>query len=160
MVLATVARHYMYATVEHNRYLLREARKAGLRVPDVLESGVRFRDEPWAGGGLGQIMGGAADALEEFAHLGLLLARGWGDCMQICAYRVATCRENAPRPRIEDCRFCRRGQPCEADFRIYCRPLPQGRLFHVQTRHAPRPRFDNDPRAGWIEDTSRLLRVF
>ena len=159
MQLAELARFYMEAVVHHNRYLLRLSKQSGLRIPSVLESGVVFRDEPWAGAGLAQIAGNPAPALEEFSHMGLVLQRGWGDCMQICGYRVAECRENLSRPRISDCRFCARGQPCDAGFRIYCRPLPTGRLFHVQTRHAPQPRFKDDPRAGWVEDTSRLLRV-
>lgn len=159
MVLAQLANNYLEGTIAHNCYLLRLAKQSGLHVPSVLESGVLFRDEPWAGAGLSQIVGGKADALEEFAHLGIVLARGWGDCAQIAAYRAGECRENLPRPKIDDCRFCRRGEPCDATTRIYCRPLPEGRLYHVQTRHGPRPRFKNDPRGGWIEDTSRLLRT-
>ena len=148
--LALLARSVLEAVVEHNRYLLNLARKEGVGIPPLFESGVRFRNEPWAGVGLARAVGDArAPALEEFAHLGIVMGRGWGDCAQLCAWRVAECREGWPIGK----------PPSDASFRIYCRPFEENRsrLYHVQTRHAPRPRFENDPKAGTIEDTSRLL---
>jgi hypothetical protein len=141
MTLARLAANYLEGTIAHNRYLIRCGN--GI-VPPVLDSGVVFRDEPWAGGALRDILGRPSPCLEEFCHLGIVLGRGWGDCAQICAWRIAELRE----------------QGNQAGLRIYCRPQPdKRRFFHVQTRHAPVPRFKNDPKAGPIEDTSRILKV-
>lgn len=147
--LATLAGNVLEAVIAHNRYLLRLARQQGVRIPPLLESGVKFRNEPWAGTGLQNVLRDpSAPPLEEFCHLGIVLARGWGDCAQLCAWRAAELREGWPL-----------GKPAEdAGLRIYCRrPMPNARLYHVQTRFAPRPRFPDDPKAGPVEDTSRLL---
>jgi hypothetical protein len=142
--LAELAAGFGEGVIAHNRYLLRLAKQAGITLPPVLASGIVFRDEPWAGLGMSRIAGAPATPIEEFAHYGLLLKRGWGDCMQICCARVAELRE----------------QGINAALRCYWRlPNPRDRFFHVQTRFPPWPRYPDDPKAGPIEDTSRLLRM-
>jgi hypothetical protein len=139
--LARLAVHHMEGVVAHNRYLLA---RAGGKVPPLLQSGVRARQEPWAG--QLTINGKKVPGIEEFCHLGKVLGRGFGDCAQLCCWRVAELRE----------------QGINATFRVYCRPTntatgERARLYHVQTRFPPAPRFVDDPKAGPIEDTYRLL---
>lgn len=102
-----------------NRRLVRRG------LPWLYRSGVRFRAEPWAG------------HIEQFCDASVVLKRGWGDCAQLCAWRVAELRESGKR----------------ANVHIYCRVTPQARLFHVQVRHPPSARYPS----GWIEDPSRML---
>lgn len=122
--LAELARDLLRTVARYNLAWMREEDPPGLYA-----SGVRFRPEPWAG------------EVEQFASGPVVLASGWGDCAQLCAYRVAE--------------LWRRGVP--ADFHIYGRMRGKGRrrrrAYHVQVRHPPSRLFPG----GWIEDPSRLL---
>ncbi len=106
------------AQAEANRILIQKTRP-----PKLYESNVRFRNEPWAG------------KFENIASLVVVLKRGWGDCDDLVAWRIAELRE----------------QGIKAQARIYWRlhQLQRGpmRLFHVEVRHPD----------GDIEDPSRLI---
>jgi len=104
--------------------------------PPLYASGVRFQPEPWAG------------KLEEFAHALKVLQRGWGDCDDLCAFRVAELRVFGDRlagTPPED----GRGGNLPAALRIYGR----GRKMHAQIRRGDAPILKNCT----IEDPSRLL---
>jgi hypothetical protein len=125
--LAEYARGLLEVVIDYNRDVLRQARG---RIPKFYNSGVRFRAEPWQG------------ALEQFCGLPVLLRRGWGDCAQLCCWRVAELRE----------------QGVPATLRFYWRLVHTAggdliRAYHVQVRHPPSRAY---PR-GYIEDPSRLL---
>lgn len=121
-------------------------------VPPLHTSGVRFRDEPWAVGPR-RLPGG----LEQFTHCLEILRRGWGDCAQLCAWRVGELRlggwrvPDAPRGERANLRYYVKG---------YCPQCSRGgaqcfdsshpdrqRVFHVEVRRA----------GGAVEDPSRLL---
>lgn len=89
------------------------------QTPPLYRSGVRYRMEP--------------PGVEEFSDIEAIIRRGWADCAQLCAWRVAELR--------------RQGEP--ATIRIkWHPPRPDGRrLFHVQVRRAD----------GRIEDPSVRL---
>jgi hypothetical protein len=92
---------------------------------------VRFGPEPWQG------------KLEEFAPAIKVLARGWADCDDLVAYRVAELIVFGDRLA---------GTPPEhASVRVYGRDgrgVRRGRvMMHAQVRRAN----------GLIEDPSRLL---
>jgi hypothetical protein len=135
--LAGIANCLLEGVIWNNRYLLR--RYPG-RFPLLYESGVRFRAEPWA---TMSSMGGQAyrqlGPIEQFAPYVTLLRRGFGDCAQLCAARVAELRELG-----ED----------DAALRYYCRSDGEGqnrrRWYHVEVRRGA---------AGGreIEDPSRRL---
>lgn len=112
------ARAYLYGQVAHNRLLMRLNRVP--RLYDLRRQGlVEFDQEPNAG------------KYEEFASAPLVIARGWGDCDDLCAYRVAELLET--------------GEP--ARLRIYCKETADDiKLYHVQVRRAD----------GTIEDPSRI----
>lgn len=147
-IVALLARIHLNGVVMQNRAILRRAKG---RIPLLYESGVRFRNEPWAGRFM--LEGQPVQGIEEFCHLGVLLARGWGDCAQLCAWRVAELIEQAIAARVPPKRACQM-----FGLRIYWRIYDQGseqerRFFHVQVRHPPAP----GQRFGRIEDPSRLL---
>lgn len=123
-LLARLARRLLETMVDYNRYYIRR-----FRPPKLYDSGVRFRDEPWAG------------KLEQFASIPPLLKSGWADCAQLAAWRVAELREMGIR----------------AGFRIYGRftgKWPRRRrAYHVQVRWPPSAKYPK----GWIEDVSRYL---
>lgn len=84
--LCGIAELLLEAVVANNRYLLR--RYPG-RFPKLHDSGVRFRPEPWAT----PVAGSALPPLEQFCPMPALIQRGFGDCAQLCAWRVAELRE-------------------------------------------------------------------
>src|SRR5262245_3106128 len=81
--LCELAHGLLETVVDHNCDILR----ANPWIPTLAESGERFRDEPWAVGPH-RLRGG----LEQFTHLLEVLRRKWGDCAQLCAWRVAELR--------------------------------------------------------------------
>ena len=108
-VLSVLAQGFLSGVVASNRVTLRDARRRGVPIPSLYESGVRYDREPWAG------------LFEEFADITTVLDRGWGDCDDLCAWRVAELNEQ--------------GEP--AHCRIYWRPKNKetGQLMlHVQVR--------------------------
>lgn len=147
-IVALLARMHLDAVVAQNRTIIRRAKG---RIPLLYKSGVRFRNEPWAG--RFTLDGEQVQGIEEFCHLGVLLARGWGDCAQLCAWRVAELIEQAIAKGVPAKRAVRM-----FGLRIYWRLYDEGtdherRFFHVQVRHPPAP----GQRFGRIEDPSRLL---
>jgi len=106
------------AQAEANRFLMLK-----MQVPRLYSSGTRFQNEPWAG------------RFENIASVAVVLQRGWGDCDDLVAWRIAELRNDG----------------IKATARIYWRehPTPRGpmRLYHVQVRHPD----------GEIEDPSRLI---
>lgn len=131
--LARMAECLLEAVIANNRYLMRQ--HPG-RFPPLYRSGVRFRAEPWASM---PTDGSRRPPLEQFTPYPVLLKRGWGDCAQLCAVRVAELRESGES---------------DAALRFYCRTQGEGpqrrRWYHVEVRRG---------KAGGdaIEDPSREL---
>lgn len=119
---AAVARGFLYGVVLANCLQIRSK-----QVPLLYESGVEFRPEPWQG------------KFEEFADAITVHRRRWGDCDDLCAWRVAELRT------IGDRRLGLR--PCKATIKIYWRDYAHGRGFHVEVRLPD----------GSVEDPSRFL---
>ena len=111
-LFARAARLAIEACVMVNREHIRR-----FRTPALYSSGVRYRLEP--------------DGTEDFTDLEVLLRRGWGDCAQLVAWRVAELREQ--------------GEP--AQVRLTWVTHNGRRMFHVQVRRAD----------GRIEDPSVRL---
>lgn len=89
-------------------------------IPPLYDADVVFGREPWA------------PRVDEFAHCLQVIGRGWGDCDDLCAYRVAELREQ--------------GEP--AGIRVYWRePRGGSQLFHAQVRRGD----------GSVEDPARML---
>lgn len=124
-LLAICATQVLEAVVTFNRWYL-----AAARVPPLYETGVRHRDEPWAG------------RLEQFCPAPILLASGWGDCAQLAAWRTAELR-NAGRRASMRCIMQAIRRPDGA----------RDRLYHVQVRDQPTPEYP----LGRIEDLTRRL---
>lgn len=93
-VLAGIANSLLEGVVANNRYLMRAY--PGM-LPPLYTSGVRFRAEPWASAPSESalIMPGfrPLPPIEQFCPYPVLLRRGFGDCAQLCAARVAELRE-------------------------------------------------------------------
>src|SRR5512138_50837 len=94
------------AMAEQNRLLLRK-----LGLPKLYDSGVLFRNEPWA------------TRLETLTTAPACMNRGWGDCAHLSAWRIAELREEG----------------IDAGAKIYWRVhrRPNGRtarLYHVEVR--------------------------
>ncbi len=136
------------SVVENNEDILRNHPE----IPPLYTSGVRFREEPWAIGEK-RLEGGG---LEQFTHCLEILHRGWGDCAQLCAWRVGELRAggwrtpDVPKGEHATLRYYVKG------FCPACGPKPcevpghpgRRRCFHVEVRRE---------RDNMIEDPSRLL---
>jgi hypothetical protein len=117
-LFATVARGLTEMAVLVNRAYLR----LNPGTPELFRSGVVYQNEPL----------GLPD---ELVDVPTVISRGWGDCMHLCAWRVAELRE--------------RGEAANVRFvwnRMVIESQP-ARLFHVQVRRGN----------GSIEDPSRIL---
>lgn len=144
--LCELAHGLLGVVVDHNVDILR----ANPAIPRLYDSGVRFRDEPWAVGPQ-RLPGG----LEQFTHLLEILARLWGDCAQLCAWRVAELIvggwrvPESPAGEAASLRYYVRSSCplCPADCLNELHPLRR-RGFHVEVRR---------PKAPHIEDPSRRL---
>jgi hypothetical protein len=112
-LFARAARLAIEACIMVNRAHLRRFPNT----PPLYSSGIRYRMEP--------------DGVEDFTDYEVILRRGWGDCAQLVAARVAELREQ--------------GEP--AGVRLTWQARNGRRLFHVQVRRAD----------GRIEDPSVLL---
>lgn len=77
--VALAASHGLRALARINYDLLV---RFGGRIPRLYETSVQFRPEPGAG---------EPGVPEQFDHLGLVLARGWGDCDDLVGWRLAEC---------------------------------------------------------------------
>ncbi len=100
-VLAELAQIFLRAVVASNRVAMREAVARGRPLPPLYRSGIRYEIEPWGG------------KLEEFADVLTMLKRGWGDCDDLCGYRVAELQESG----------------VNADARLYWRYFLRGKLI-------------------------------
>lgn len=120
-VLAELAQIFLRAVVASNRVLIRERKARGRPIPALYSARIRYKREPW-------------DNVEEFADILTVLRRGWGDCDDLGAWRVAELQEAGEEG---------------ADIRVYWREKIPGRprTMHVQVRRAD----------GTIEDPSRYL---
>lgn len=118
-IMAALCMAFLRGVVACNRVIIREAKDRGRPVPSIYNAGVRYEREPWSDH-------------EEFADLLTVLRRGWGDCDDLCAWRVAELLEQGEK----------------ASCRIYWRPRRNGeRMMHCQVRRGD----------GSIEDPSRFL---
>ncbi len=125
--VALLARGALELMVQANEIMMRDEPRA---YPPLLHSHIAFAPEPWAG------------KLEEFAPAVLVVARGWGDCDDLVAYRCAELRVFGDRLACT--------KPEHATIHIFGRenlPPPQRTVMHAQVRRAN----------GTIEDVSRLL---
>ena len=113
--LAWAIKPLLVANVLINRFYLR----AHPGTPPLYRSGVRYRNEDPTKG------------YEDFAIIPAILGRGWGDCDDLCPWRVAELQEQGEK----------------AGIRIKWKRTPNGKLYHVQVRRAN----------GTIEDPSRIL---
>lgn len=105
-LIARCARGFLLGVCLVNRYYCEQ----GI-IPPLIESGLRFRPEPWAG------------RFEEFADAMTALRRGWVDCDDACAYRVGELWAFGREPK--------------ANIHIYWRFRPNGDpAFHVEVRRA------------------------
>ncbi len=120
-VLAELARAFLRGVVLNNQITIRERKRKGRPIPALYHSGVRYEREPWTN-------------VEEFADILTVMRRGWGDCDDLAAWRVAELREQGDTG---------------ADVRVYWRPKKPGKpmMMHVQVRRGD----------GTIEDPSRYL---
>lgn len=142
-VVAHIARGFLRGVILQNRMLLRQARRRGAPYPALYKTRVRFQSEPKPPKGRPRI--------QRMVDLRTVLARGWGDCKHLCAWRVAELQE---------------GEDPAADIKIYWRQRCQRcqRLVNHSTRcgcggrvkpfiyHAEVRRGD-----GSVEDPSRYL---
>lgn len=88
--LALLTQGFLRGVVASNRVALRSAKRRGKPLPRLYESGVEYEREPWPKG------------VEEFADIVTILRRGWGDCDDLCAARVAELLEDGEHA---DCRI-------------------------------------------------------
>mgnify|MGYP001604789693 CR=1 FL=1 len=144
--LAELAHGLLEQVVSHNCDILR----AFPALPPLHSSGVVFRDEPWAIGPW-RLMGGC----EQFCHLLEVLRRGWGDCAQLCAWRVAELRvggwrvPESPAGEKSNLRYYVRSTCPLCPERCSNETHPQRRrAYHVEVRRQKWPE---------IEDPSRRL---
>lgn len=113
--MALIFRTYLHAAALHNAALF----KTG-RYPGLYQSGVVFRNEPWMG------------RFEEIASIPLVLSRGWGDCDDLCSYRIGELL----------------AQGKHATAKVYWRRHgTEVRLYHAEVRMQD----------GTVEDPSRFL---
>lgn len=120
------------------------------QLPGLYASGAKFRDEPWAIGPT-RLPGG----LEQFTHVLDVYGRGWGDCAQLCAIRVAELRvggwrvPESPKGEKSSLRYYVRTNCPFCPQHCYDSRHPQrARNFHVEVRREKPP---------YIEDPSRRL---
>jgi hypothetical protein len=128
-LVATLAIGFLNGIIANNQATIREFRRRGRPLPTLYESGVVYMREPW-------------QDFEEFADVLTVLRRGWGDCDDLVAWKVAELREDG----------------FFATPRIYWRP--KSSTMHAQLRHPPRcmcPMCRGRFEKGKIEDPSRLL---
>ena len=113
--IASVARGFLQGLITYDRLLLRMG-----AVPKLGDSSVIFKREPWAG------------RWDEFADALTCMKRGWGDCEDLVAWRVAELQEAGE---------------LAANVKIYWRELPNGEadIYHAEVRRAD----------GRVEDPAR-----
>jgi hypothetical protein len=131
-LLCAMAERILEVVIDNNRYLMR---LYGDKVPPMYSSGVRFRNEPWAGP---PGPGSNGFGLEQFTPFPTLIRRGWMDCAQAAPWLVAERREHGdPKARLRF--FCRTKGDRSDPHRL--------RSYHVEVRNGD----------GEIQDPSRWL---
>lgn len=114
-----VARILGEAAILSNRTLIREAKEAGKPIPPLYKSGVVYQNE-------------APGRPDQLVDIPVIMARGWGDCWMLSAWRVAELREQGERARLK----------------VKRKRLRNGkRVFHVLVRRG----------SGKPEDPSKIL---
>jgi hypothetical protein len=117
-----------------NLYLMRRG-----KYPPLFGSGVKWQQEPNAG------------RFEEIASCRRVLARGWGDCDDLCAWLIAEYRLAGEQAKARVyVKFYNGTTLLDFDEFLAARAAGVGRLkslYHVQVRRADQT----------IEDPSRLL---
>lgn len=127
-VIASVARGFVHELVRTNLLLLSIARAKNLIPPPVYRSGVVWALQPSISSG------------QELATWSDCLTRGWGDCKDLCAWRVAELIASGVDPG--------------ARVMVYWRTLRNAppRFYHAQIR-----RTNAFAATGFREDPSRFL---
>lgn len=166
--VAMAARGVLFGVVLMNMILMRQARSRGAPLPRLYTCGVTFAPEPNEG------------VYEDFADCLTVLRRGWGDCDDLVAYRVAELRESGEDPKaslkiywrevpdlvivkemIEDGHQPTIHKHLKKDLtewyvrsegRLY--KLPTNRVYHGQVRRGNKK---DKHGKGLVEDPSRLL---
>lgn len=115
-ILALVIREALEAVIMTNRLYLRLH-----KVPPIYESNIRYEEEP------------ANQPYEEFAAIPVVLAKGWGDCDDLCCWRIAELR-NA-------------GENAKVRLKWQFDPMRGTRMYHVLVRRSN----------GQVEDPSKRL---
>lgn len=147
--VALAARGVLFGVVLLNFMLMRDRRRLGQPVPKLYRSGVRFEPEPNEG------------LYEDFADCLTVLGRGWGDCDDLVAYRVAELRESGEDPKAsikvywrDICNECRNQWKENGRCCPNCGSLDKNRVYHAQVR---RGNVKAKNGKGVVEDPSRLL---
>jgi len=127
-VIAEVARGFVHELVRTNLLLMRIARAKNLKAPAVYRSGVVWALQPSIADG------------QELSTWADCLRRGWGDCKDLSAWRVAELIATGVDPG--------------ARVLVYWRALRNGppRFYHAEVR-----RTNAFASTGFREDPSRFL---
>jgi len=127
-VVAQVARGFVHELVRTNILLFGLAAKRGLKPPPVYRSGVVWALQPSISSG------------QELSTWVDCLKRGWGDCKDLCAWRVAELIASGVDPK--------------AHVLVYWRALRNGppKMYHAEVR-----RSNALANTGYREDPSRFL---
>jgi hypothetical protein len=127
---ATIARGLAHWVVTTNAALMRAAEQRGARVPMLYDSNIQWR-----------MQANAAGCGQHWALWPEIAKRGWGDCKDLCAWRVAELRHTGADPG--------------ATVLVYWRRLPgekKARMYHAEVR-----RTNACADSGYREDPSRFL---
>jgi len=163
-VQAALARGILGAVVAVNRVLLRMAIKSGRPYPALYQSEVEYRSEPWRGFTIfDDETEYTVKQIDEFANVRTVFARGWGDCDDLTAWRLAELNEQGvmAEPRIywryflRDPKTGRLGKRLNlAEFEhARANKIPTATVMHCEVRH---PKLPGEVR-GKVEDPSRNL---
>lgn len=147
--VSLAARGVLFGVVLMNYLLMRDSRSLGNPLPKLYRSGVRFAPEPNQG------------RYEDFADCLTVLRRGWGDCDDLVAYRVAELRESGEDPKAsikvywrDTCASCRKTLREQDNRCPRCGSSNKNRVYHAQVR---RSNIKSKTGRGVVEDPSRLL---
>lgn len=105
-------RAWLRALVVLDRALIELARRRGCPYPSLYASGVRYQPEPRASS-----LATAAQSVEDFAPVPVVLSRGWGDCDDLAAWRCAELQAD--------------GYSADVDVRETPRSTPAARRWHI-----------------------------
>lgn len=104
-------RAYLRALVTLDCELIRLARERGTPYPALYSSGVRYQPEPRA------TVPGVGQSPEDFSPISVVVARGWGDCDDLAAWRCAELRCS--------------GVAADVEVRESPASRPQARRWHI-----------------------------